>query len=195
MGSRVHVVGGGVIGLAGAWELSRNGHDVTVVAPAPGRDGASWVAAGMLAPVTEAHFGESALTALLVEGAGHWPAFAAGLEAVTGLAIGYDTTGTVTVAVDASDRPSLDDLLAYQHSLGLEAYRRSASECRRLVPALSPALRGGIEVPGDHQVDNRALLRALVEECRRTGVAFVERSVRAVDSGPVLVLAGGERLS
>ena len=65
----VHVVGGGVIGLACAWELSRNGHEVTVVAPAPGRDGASWVAAGMLAPVTEAHFGESALTALLVEGA------------------------------------------------------------------------------------------------------------------------------
>ena len=39
--------------------------------------------------------------------------------------------------------------------------RRSASECRALVPALSPALRGGIEVPGDHQVDNRALLDAL----------------------------------
>ena len=167
MGWRVQVVGGGVIGLACAWELSRNGHEVTVVAPAPGRDGASWVAAGMLAPVTEAHFGESALTALLVEGAGHWPAFAAALEAATGLAIGYDTTGTVTVALDASDRASLDDLLAYQHTLGLEAYRRSASECRRLVPALSPALRGGLEVPGDHQVDNRALLGCLAPGLRK----------------------------
>src|ERR1700722_8101119 len=67
MTSHVQVVGGGVIGLACAWELSRNGHDVTVVAPGPvpGRDGASWVAAGMLAPVTEAQFGESALTRLL----------------------------------------------------------------------------------------------------------------------------------
>ena len=70
-------MGGGVIGLACAWELSRNGHEVTVVAPAPGRDGASWVAAGMLAPVTEAQFGESALTALLLEGSRRWPAFAA----------------------------------------------------------------------------------------------------------------------
>src|ERR1700722_17826047 len=182
MGWRVHVVGGGVIGLACAWELSRNGHEVTVVAPAPGRDGASWVAAGMLAPVTEAHLGESALTALLVEGAGHWPAFAAGLEAVSGLAIGYDTTGTVTVGVDASDRASLDDLLAYQHALGLEAHRRSASDCRRLVPALSPALRGGIEVPGDHQVDNRALLAALLEACHNDGVTFVTASVLAVDA-------------
>src|ERR1700733_11955522 len=103
MGWRVHVVGGGVIGLACAWELSRNGHEVTVVAPAPGRDGASWVAAGMLAPVTETRFGESALTAPLVAGATRWSAFAAALEAATGHDLGYDTTGTVTVGLDASD--------------------------------------------------------------------------------------------
>ena len=194
MPTRVHIVGGGVIGLACAWELSRHGHDVTVVAPAPGRDGASWVAAGMLAPVTEVQFGESALTALLLEGARLWPEFARSLEAAAGVAIGYDPTGTVTVALDASDRASLDDLLAYQHSLGLRAHRCSASECRRLVPALSPALRGGIEVPGDHQVDNRALLAALGAACRGAGVAIVESTVSAVDPGPVLVLADGRRL-
>jgi glycine oxidase len=194
MTAQVHVVGGGVIGLACAWELSRNGHDVTVVAPAPGRDGASWVAAGMLAPVTEAQFGESALTALLLEGSGRWPAFAASLESASGRSIGYDTTGTLTVALDASDRASLDDLLAYQHSLGLQATRRSATECRRLVPALSPSLRGGIDVPGDHQVDNRALLAALVEACRVAGVAFDAGTVTAVAAGPELVLADGRRL-
>src|SRR5580692_7261372 len=180
MTTQVHVVGGGVIGLACAWELSRNGHDVTVVSPTPGRDGASWVAAGMLAPVTEAQFGESALTALLLEGAGRWPAFAGALEAASGHSIGYDTTGTLTVALDASDRASLDDLLAYQHSLGLRAERRSASECRRLVPALSPSLRGGIDVPGDHRVDNRALLAALVTACAASGVAFEHGTVSAV---------------
>ncbi len=194
MPSRVHIVGGGVIGLSCAWELSRNGHEVTVVAPAAGRDGASWVAAGMLAPVTEAQFGESALTALLLEGSRHWPGFAAALQGATGHDIGYDTAGTVTVALDASDRASLDDLLAYQHSLGLDARRRSASECRGLVPALSPALRGGIEVPGDHQVDNRALLAALGAGCRDAGVAIVEATVTALGAGPELVLADGRRL-
>ncbi|HWF16750.1 MAG TPA: glycine oxidase ThiO [Acidimicrobiales bacterium] len=194
MTPQVHVVGGGVIGLACAWELSRNGHDVTIVAPAPGRDGASWVAAGMLAPVTEAQFGESALTALLLEGSRRWPAFAATLESTSGHCIGYDTTGTLTVALDASDRASLDDLLAYQHSLGLLATRRSATECRRLVPALSPSLRSGIDVPGDHQVDNRALLAALVEACRAAGVTFDAATVTAVNAGPQLVLADGRRL-
>ncbi|HTU39529.1 MAG TPA: glycine oxidase ThiO [Acidimicrobiales bacterium] len=192
--SQVHVVGGGVIGLACAWELSRNGHDVTVVAPAPGRDGAGWVAAGMLAPVTEAQFGESALTTLLREGARLWPAFVAALEAAAGTNVGYDTNGTITVAVDASDRATLDDLLAYQRALGLAAERRSASECRRLVPALSPALRGGIEVRGDHAVDNRALLSALLGACRAGGVAFVEASVTALEPGPALVLGDGRRI-
>jgi glycine oxidase len=191
---RVLVVGGGVIGLACAWELSRDGHQVTLIAPAPGRDGASWVAAGMLAPVTEAHFGESALTSLLVEGARRWPAFAGVLEAATEQTIGYDTTGTVTVAMDGSDRASLDDLLAYQHALGLDAQRRSAAECRQLVPSLSPALRGGIEVPGDHQVDNRALLAALLDACARAGVSLMPARVTALEDGPVVLLEDGRRI-
>ena len=195
MASRVHVVGGGVIGLACAWELSRNGHEVTVVAPRPGRDGASWVAAGMLAPVTEAQFGEAPLTRLLLEGARRWPAFVANLEAASGRSVGYDRAGTVTVALDASDRAFLDDLLAYQHSLGLAAHRRSASECRSLVPALSPALRGGIEVPGDHSVDNRALLAALAGACTDAGVSFVHAAVSEVVPGPGLVRSDGHRVA
>jgi glycine oxidase len=194
MAIRVHVVGGGVIGLACAWELSRHGYDVTVIAPEPGRDGASWVAAGMLAPVTEAQFGEAPLTRLFLEGARRWPAFAADLEAESGQHVGYDRAGTVTVALNGSDRAYLDDLLAYQHSLGLAAHRRSASECRGLVPALSPALRGGIEVPGDHSVDNRALLAALAGACTDTGVSFVHAAVGEVVPGPGLVLSDGHRV-
>src|SRR5690606_6633309 len=49
----VVVVGGGAIGLASAWRLAQRGLAVTIVDPAPG-GGASAVAAGMLAPVTEA---------------------------------------------------------------------------------------------------------------------------------------------
>ena len=96
-----------------------------------------------------------------------------GARTESGRELGYVTTGTVTVALDASDRAALDDLFAYHQALGLESRRCSASECRQLVPALSPAIRGGIEVPGDHQVDNRALLVALVAACARGGVTFV----------------------
>jgi glycine oxidase len=148
----------------------------------------------MLAPVTEAQFGEAGLTGLLLEAAAQWKEFATDLEETGGHAIGYDGTGTPTIALDTSDRASLDDLLAYQHSLGLVALRRSASECRALIPGLTPALSGGIEVPGDHQVDNRALLAALLSACRSSGVQFVSAAVAAVDPGPELLLCEGDRL-
>ncbi|HVB92599.1 MAG TPA: glycine oxidase ThiO [Acidimicrobiales bacterium] len=194
MAVRVHIVGGGIIGLSCAWQLARHGHGVTVVAPDPGRGGAAWVAAGMLAPVTEAQFGEKGLTALLLEAAGLWKKFAAALEEDAGQAIGHDESGTLTVALNSSDRVALDDLLAYQHSLGLAAHRRTASECRALVPGLTPAVRGGIEVPGDHQVDNRAVLAALIGACRSRGVTFVNGSVAALHPGPELALGDGRRL-
>jgi glycine oxidase len=194
MAHRVLVVGGGVIGLSCAWRLAANGHAVTVVAPTPGRDGASWVAAGMLAPVTEVQFGEAALTELLLQGARGWKEFSAALEEASGHDIGYDRSGTLTVALDTSDRAALDQLLAYQHTLGCTAHRRTASECRRLVPALSPMVCGGIEVPGDHHVDNRALLGALVAAGRAAGVTFVPLSVTAISAGPVAVLSDGSRL-
>ena len=183
MASRVLVVGGGVIGLSCAWRLAAEGHQVTVVAPDPGHDGASWVAAGMLAPITEAQYGEAPLTALLVAGAAEWKEFAADLEAASGLPVGYDQTGTLTVALTASDRAAVDDLAAYQHALGAVARHRSPTQCRALIPALTTACAGGIEVPGDHHVDNRALLGALMAACRTAGVAFVRALVKSLVAG------------
>lgn len=178
------VVGGGVIGLCAAWESACRGLTVAVVDPAPGR-GASWVAAGMLAPVTEAHFGEEALVALLLEAARAWPGFVSRLEAAAGAAadggepagVGYRRGGTLTVGLDASDRAAIDRLLEYQRSLGLAATRRSGAECRAAVPALAPGVQGGAEMPGDHQVDNRRLVAALLAACGAAGVALLEGPV------------------
>src|SRR4051794_1335528 len=76
----VLVLGAGVIGLCCAWRAARDGHAVTVLDPAPS-SGASWVAGGMLAPVTEAWPGEEELLELGVESVRRWPAFAAELAA------------------------------------------------------------------------------------------------------------------
>ncbi|MDQ2880742.1 MAG: FAD-dependent oxidoreductase, partial [Actinomycetota bacterium] len=59
----VAVVGGGVIGLSCAWRAAAAGFAVTVHDPAPG-SGASRVAGGMLAPVTETVPGEADVLAL-----------------------------------------------------------------------------------------------------------------------------------
>ena len=191
------IVGGGVIGLSAAWRLAGSGQSVTLVDPTPG-SGATGVAAGMLAPVTEASYGEEPLVRLLVAGAERWEEFAADLAAASGADIGYRSCGTVVVAADGSDRAAVDELLTYRQSLGLRATRLSASECRRLVPALAPGIRGGADVPGDHQVDNRRLVAALLAACDGAGVAMVGEPASALwtaGSDVAVRLAGGRVLS
>src|ERR1044072_6654646 len=145
------VVGGGVIGLSIAWRLAQRGCAVTLVDDDPA-GGASRAAAGMLAPVTEAHVGEEALTDLNLESARSWPAFAAEVEEAAGTSVAYRSEGTLQVAFDDDDLAVLTELRAYQERLGLAGQRLRGRECRALEPLLSPLIRGGTFVESDHQV-------------------------------------------
>ncbi len=174
------VVGAGVVGLAVARELAGAGLEVTMCDPAPAR-GASNVAAGMLAPVTELHFGEEELLQLNLEAARCYPAFVGSLETETARSTGYRRSGTVMVARDADDDAFLEQLYRYQAELGLEAERLRPAECRALEPALGPRLRGGIHVPGDHQIEPRSLTEALISSCSSRGVKTIE--ARVVEAG------------
>jgi glycine oxidase len=53
------VVGGGIVGLTVAWRAAQCGMSVTVLERDATGQGASHVAAGMLAPVSEVEFGEA----------------------------------------------------------------------------------------------------------------------------------------
>jgi glycine oxidase len=194
----VVVVGGGVIGLGIAWRAAQAGISVTVVDQAPGR-GASWAAAGMLAPVTEVHYGERPLLRLNLAAAASWPEFAAELEDASGQPIGYRRCGTLTVARDADDNAALDDLYHFQRRCGLQVERLRSRDCRRLEPGLAPGVRGGVLAAGDHQVDNRALVHALLTACRRAGVGLLAGTAEELLADGERVagvrLAGGERLA
>ena len=196
--SDVVFVGGGVVGLACAWRAAQRGLSVVVVDPEPGA-GASSVAAGMLAPVTEAHFGEEALLRLNLEASRRYPSFVAELEAATGASTGYETAGTLVVARDADDVAVLEDLHRYQTGCGLSVERLRGRACRALEPALAPGIRGGLLVRGDHRIDPAALVAALVRACRRAGVTSVAARARAivVDDSRVrgVLLADGEEIA
>ncbi|MFE2101749.1 MULTISPECIES: glycine oxidase ThiO [unclassified Streptomyces] len=169
--SDVLVIGGGIIGLVTAWRAAQRGLATTVVDPGPG-GGAARVAAGMLAAVTELHYGEETLLALNLESARRYPDFAAELTELTGHGLGYRRCGTLAVALDADDRAHLRELHALQQRSGLESEWLSGRECRRLEPMLAPGVRGGLRVDGDHQIDPRRLATALVTACERAGVVF-----------------------
>ena len=176
---RLVVVGAGVIGLSCAWRAAAAGWTVTLVDPAPAR-GASWVAGGMLAPVTEAWPGEEELLDLGLESLRRWPRFASDLAAAAGRAPGLRGEGTVVAATGAGDRAELGSLAAFLGRLGREVDQLTGRELRRLEPALGPDVRGGLSVPGDLAVDNRAFLAALRAACDRAGVRIVPRTVAAV---------------
>ncbi|MGW0568633.1 glycine oxidase ThiO [Streptomyces tauricus] len=167
----VLVVGGGIIGLVTAWRAAQRGLTTALVDPEPG-GGAAQVAAGMLAAVTELHYGEETLLGLNLASARRYPDFVAELTGVTGQDLGYRRCGTLTVALDADDRAHLRELHALQSRSGLESEWLSGRECRRLEPMLAPGVRGGLRVDGDHQIDPRRLTAALVTACERAGVVF-----------------------
>ncbi|SER35067.1 glycine oxidase ThiO [Streptomyces qinglanensis] len=181
-GPDVLVLGGGLIGLVTAWRAAQRGLAVTVADPEPG-GGAARVAAGMLAAVTELHYGEETLLDLNLASAARYPEFVAELEDASGLETGYRACGTLAVALDADDRAHLRELHALQRRCGLESQWLTGRECRRLEPMLAPSVRGGARVDGDHQIDPRRLAAALLRACERAGVAFRRsRAVRLLHS-------------
>src|SRR5438270_476391 len=121
---RIHAVavgGGGIVGLACAWRIAQSGASVLVVEREEPGAGASGVAAGMLAPVTEAEFGEETLLRLNLEAARGWPVFAARLAEQSGIDTLYRESGALVVAADRDDAEALRRLHEFQRSLGLEA--------------------------------------------------------------------------
>ena len=181
------VIGAGVVGLSCAWRAAGRGLSVLVVDRGEPGAGASGVAAGMLAPVTEAQWGEEALLALTVAGARAWPSFAAELEEQSGAPSGYVESGALVVAADRDDAEELRRLVAFQRSLGLEAEWLSGRECRSLEPGLSPRVPGGIHAPGDHQADPRATVQALL-------AALSQAGGEAVSDRSACVALDGERV-
>src|ERR1700681_3566028 len=114
----VLVIGGGIVGLSVAWRAAERGLSVALLERDATGEGASKVAAGMLAPVSEVEFGKGGrrLLALGLRSAEMWPAFAAQLEAVAGMAVGLRRTGTLFVARDEDEARELERQIALRDS-------------------------------------------------------------------------------
>jgi glycine oxidase len=176
----VAVVGGGPIGLACAWRAEQRGARVVVVDA--GEPGAWHVAAGMLAPVSEADFGEGDLLQLGLESAQRYAAFCGELEDP-----GLRTVGTLVVARDRDEAEALDRLAEFRRGLGLPVERLRPSQARKLEPALAPTVRLALEIESDHSVDPRKLVAALRRKvthiwdaARATGLAVDGNRVTGV---------------
>lgn len=169
----VAVVGGGAIGLAIAWRAARRGLRVALVERRDPGGGASWVAAGMLAPVTEARLTELPLLELGLASAQAYPEFVGALRKQTGINPCYQRIGTLVVARDRDEAEALDRELEVRRSLSLTVTRLRPTAARQLEPALAPSIRSALDAPDDHAIDPRALTHALAAAARASGVELL----------------------
>lgn len=192
------IIGAGVIGLAIAWRAAQKGLTVAIADPEPG-SGASHAAAGMLAPVSEAWYGEEDLLRFGLAARDRYPSFIAELTELSGVPTGFRQTGTLQVAYDHDDLGLLEPVHDLHVALGLEARRVTAREARSIEPMLAPSVRGGLHVPGDGSVNPRLLTSALLCAVARARVTERRQQAREiiVADGRAcgVALADGSRLA
>jgi glycine oxidase len=181
------VVGGGVIGSAVAWRAAESGWDVTLFDPAPG-SGASWVAGGMLAPLSEAWPGEREALEFGAASLDRWPGFGARIEAATGNSV-FVAEETLTVALDAADAADLRTIADFVAETGpqepgarhpLRLLDRAG--VRAAEPGLARTVRAGLLAPTETAVDNRLLVQALRLCCEQGGVHMRAEVVTTLDN-------------
>ncbi len=167
----VLILGGGIIGLAAARELALRGLRVEVVERLPTGAEASMAAAGMLSPLSESTIPGPFLDACRAS-RDLWGPWVAALEQETGLAIDYDTSGSLLVALSEPEEADLDRIRQTARELGERADEVEIPALRHWVPDITPEARRVLHLPDEHRVDNVQLCAVLSQAARKLGVTI-----------------------
>ena len=163
------IVGGGAIGLAIAVELKRKGAKVTVISK-DFTQAASHAAAGMLAPLAE-QLTSQPLQDLCLRSRWLYPEWTTKLEELTGIETGYLPCGILAPSYQQPDSIAETDSAVWLDRKSIRLYQ----------PGLGNRVVGGWWYPEDGQVDNRCLMRSLLQAAQTLGVELKEGvSVKAI---------------
>ena len=161
----VLVIGGGIIGLATAIALSQKGASVTVVERDICGHGATWAAAGMLAP--EAECLEGALLEFGIRSREMYPQWIANLMRLSGQDCGYWCCGIVAPILSSSSEG--DRLALSQHPKYI-----NRAESNKRQSGLGESVLGALWLPEEGQVHNRKLAQALLAAARSLSIKILE---------------------
>mgnify|MGYP001313983808 CR=1 FL=1 len=158
------ILGGGLIGLSIAYELSRKGEKVKVLSRSR-KEAAGFVAAGMLAPHAEGL--EDEMLKLGQESLKEIPLWVKNIEADSGMKCGLRQSGIIV--------PFHSDDEIDKYPTSKFGKYLSHQEIKNEIPNLEDSWKTGILFPLDGQIDNRRqLMRALEKACFSKGVQFEE---------------------
>jgi glycine oxidase len=175
----IAVVGGGLVGRCLAWRASKAGARVALYdsASSAGEDSAAWVAAGMIAPITEAIDSNPQIESMGKRSLTLWPQWLAELS----VPVFYRNHGTLFVwhREDSGEAVRVERTLASRRSQAC-IQRVERAQVTELEPALSTRFHEAFYIPGEAQVDNRELLRAVAIALKESRVECHWRT-RVVD--------------
>ena len=161
----VLVIGGGIIGLATAIALSQKGANVTIVERDRCGRGATWAAAGMLAP--EAEQLEGNLLEFGIRSRDMYPQWIASLRRLSGQDCGYWCCGIIAPVLFSSLECDRIAISTHPKYISLEESRKRQS-------GLGDSVLGSLWLPEDGQVNNRKLTQALLTAARSLSIKILE---------------------
>ena len=179
---KIIIVGGGIIGLALAWRLLKDGARVTIVDAGASAPAATNAAAGMLAPSFEHGSGRlaRALYAFGVRSLARWGAFAEELERGAAMSIDYRPFGILGPAFNALFEATLKSSAERLAARGARVEWLDAKEVRKREPGLAETVVGALFAADDAQVDPRLALVALRKVVAKSGGEFIAARARRI---------------
>jgi glycine oxidase len=169
----IAIVGAGIAGLSVAYYLNAMGKEVMLIeASEEAGRGASWMAAGMLAPINEIEFQELTLYRLGREALKcyHDDIFSQFPD------IGKIERGTYELALTLDDAGYLKRSFDFQKAQGAKVEWYSGEALKSSLPYLGASVVAGIFAPEDVQLDNRLFLQALISYLLSKNVPILTKS-------------------
>src|SRR5229473_1095217 len=155
----VVIVGGGVIGCAIAYYLSKSGVDVAVFDRGEIGAEASSAATGLLAPLGPLS-GPGPFADLLLTSFALFPELAPELEEASGIKLEYEQTGALRIVRNPKQISNLHKRMKAWQPLGLQMHWLTGDEARQQEPLLTPDVCAAIYAPGESQIKASNLAKA-----------------------------------
>lgn len=172
-GSRVVVVGGGVVGLCVARELAARGVRVRVVEAEQVGAGASTASVGVLSAPKP---GRSAFAQLCRDGYESYAQLAVDLLEETDVDIGYHEHGCVRFLERRPDDRKLEAEVARWLEVGVGAHLLERESIEGVLAGYGGRFDAGLELGREAVVDPGRLVEALRTSCLRRGVELLENA-------------------
>ncbi len=164
----VVIVGGGVIGCAIAYYLSKAGMSTCVLEQGEVGAQASSAAAGLLAPLGPLS-GPGPFADLLLSSFALFPSVVPELEEATGLRLNYDQTGALRVVRNPKRVSNLQKRMQAWQPLGLKMYWLTGEEARQREPLLSEDVSAAIYAPEESQIQAPQVVKAFAKAAENLG--------------------------